>query len=304
MSSLRSLALCLGLFVTPIQANGLLDWVPTEETLEPMCGYSLVDLLGAASVATTTASIVGLSSTTVTATPFVAAMIAGESSLVIVTGSSISVVTTPVVGTGVAIVSAVASTAYVGGKGLCALSSALSSTHITNEPIPLVMLVNESSIFTNTHDALLNGQARFVETEEVIPVGTPVLSLGPVSELEASSYPDYQGRGLIKLGQFFDHVYESEIPVEELGFAVVPANSLNTIFKENYTHIFTEDTLVERRGDETMVPSGTTFELLKLREDGWAKIQLGDGWNLWVEDLSTAIDINPSVFEVVNSVGD
>jgi hypothetical protein len=276
-----------------------LDWVPSAKTLEPMCGSSLADVLGTASAATATASAVGLSTTTVTTTPFLALFTAGESSLMIVTGSTVSVVTTPVVGSSLAIASAVATTAYVGGKGLCALSSALASTHITNEPIPLVMWVDESGMFTSKEDALLNGQAGFVETGESIPAGTPVLSLGPMTKREASHYPGYEGRGLIMLGQFFDHVYASDIPEEDRGFAVVPANSLNPIFKGKYTHVFTEDTVVTSLDRETVVPAGTPFELLKLRKDGRAEIELADFKNFWLNNLSSADAINTEIFDEV-----
>ena len=34
-----------------------------------------------------------------------------------------------------------------------------------------------------------------------------------------------------------------------------------------------------------MLPAGTPFQLLKVREDGWAKFELVDGFNLWVEQF-------------------
>ena len=83
------------------------------------------------------------------------------------------------------------------------------------------------------------------------------------------------GRGItdeVRL-QFNNHVYASDIPEEDRGFAVVPANSLNPILKEKYTHIFTEDTVVTLQDRAAVVPAGTPFELLKLLKDGRAKIE-------------------------------
>mgnify|MGYP000235592928 FL=1 len=89
----------------------------------------------------------------------------------------------------------------------------------------------------------------------------------------------------MQLGQFFAKGYFSDIPEDQRGFAVVPANSLNPIFIEKYTHLFLEDTLVEQNGEKIMLPAGTPFQLLKVREDGWAKFELVDGFNLWVEQF-------------------
>ena len=278
-------------------ADGYLDWVPEYSEVQSICETSLTDLVGAAGITTTALSAAGLSSTTITATPFVSAFMAGESGLVIVSGTSISVVTSPVIGTGATIAAAAVSTAYFGTRGVCALSGMLARTHVTNEPIPLVMLVDNSGIFTDTEDALRSGEAIFVETDEVIPAGTPVFSLGILSEAEALHFPRYQGRGLVQLGQFFDHNYSSQIPVEERGFAVVPANSLNTILRENYTHQFIQDVYVEVNSDISMVPAGTVFELHRERDDGWAKIELADGWNIWVEDLLSAQVISRELIE-------
>jgi hypothetical protein len=180
---------------------------------------------------------------------------------------------------------------------MCALSGMLARTHITNESIPLVMLIDNSGLFTNTQEALENGEAYFVETNEVISAGTSILSLGILSEAEAEHYPGYQGRGLVWLGQFFDHNYSSEIPEDERGFTVVPANSLNTIFRESYTHQFIEDVVVERIGDISIVPSGTPFELHRERDDGWAKIELADGWNMSIDNLSSAAIIPEELLE-------
>lgn len=278
-------------------ADGYLDWVPQYREVQTLCESSAIDLMGAAGITTTALSAAGLSTTTITATPFISAFLAGESAFVIVSGTSISVVTSPVIGTGATIAAAAVSTAYVGTKGMCSLSGMLSRTHVTNEPIPLVTIIDNSGIFTNTEEALASGAAYFVETEEIIPAGTPVFSLGILSEVEARYYPRYQGRGLITLGQFFDHDFSSQIPKDERGFAVVPANSLNTIFRPSYTHQFIEDVEVERNGAISIAPGGTAFELHREREDGWAKIELADGWNIWVENLSSAAAIPKEALE-------
>ena len=81
----------------------------------------------------------------------------------------------------------------------------------------------------NDKEGYESGQYKFVKTDEIIPAGTPVFALGRMSEDAAALYPDYQGRGLVTLGQFYDHVYTSNIPEDQRGFAVVPANSLNPI---------------------------------------------------------------------------
>ena len=254
-----------------LSAEGWLDWVPSRDKLE-YCDTKLTDIVGAGAVATATVAAMGYNVTTVTAVPAVF-LIAGESSLMVATGTSISVITSPVVGTGVAVGAVVTSVAYGGAKGLCQLSEFMEHKFITNEPIPLVMQIFAS------------GEFKFVKTDEIIPAGTAVFSLGPVIEDAAAHYPNYNGRGLIKLGQFFDHVYSSDIAEDQRGFAVVPANSLNPILIEKYTHIFSEDTLVERNGSQVMLTAGTPFQLLKERKDGWAKFELTDGFNLWVENF-------------------
>lgn len=174
---------------------------------------------------------------------------------------------------------------------------------VCQQYFPILMFVeHQNPEFGETdEDRLLQGKAEFVKTNEIIPAGTPVLSLGLLSEGVAAQYPDYQGHGLIKLGRFFDHVYETDIPEEERGFAVVPANSLNALYKEKYTHQFTEDTLVEKLGRKTLAPAGTPLELHKLRDDGWAKIELADGWNIWVEDFSNAVEIKSELLQEVGS---
>ena len=294
----RHLILFFGLFnASTAFADGYLDWVPEYSEVQSICETSLTDLIGAAGITTTALSAAGLTSTTITATPFATAFMAGESGLVIVSGTSISVVSAPVIGTGATIAAAAVSTAYVGTKGVCALSGMLARTHVTNEPIPLVMLLDNRGIFTSTEDALQSEEAVFVATSEIIPAGTPVFSLGILSEAEAVYYPGYQGRGLVQLGQFFDHDYFSKIPEDERGFAVVPANSLNTILRDNFTHQFNQDVYVERNGDVSIVPAGTAFELHRLRDDGWAKIELADGWNIWIEDLSSAEVISREIIE-------
>ena len=137
----------------------------------------------------------------------------------------------------------------------------------------------------NDKEGYESGQYKFVKTDKIIPAGTPVLGFRQISEDAAAHYPDYQGRGLVQLGQFFAKGYFSDIPEDQRGFAVVPANSLNPIFIEKYTHLFLEDTLVEQNGEKIMLPAGTPFQLLKVREDGWAKFELVDGFNLWVEQF-------------------
>ena len=57
---------------------------------------------------------------------------------------------------------------------------------------------------------------------------------------------------------------------------------------KKYTHMFLEDTLVEQSGESIMLPAGFPFQLLKVRKDGWAKIELSDGFNLWVDHFSSA----------------
>ena len=267
----------------PLGAGGWLDWVPGRDKLE-YCDTKLTDIVGAAAITTATVAAMGSSVTTVTAAPAVF-LIAGESSLMVLTGTSISVVTAPVVGTAVAVGAVVASVAYGGGKGLCQLSDFMDHKFITNEPIPLVMQFKPIRWGLSDEDGYASGEYKFVKTDEIIPAGTPVFSLGPVSEDAAVHYPNYNGRGLIQLGQFFDHAYSSDIAEDQRGFAVVPANSLNPILIEKYTHIFSEDTLVEQNGSQVMLTAGTPFQLLKEREDDWAKFELTDGFNLWVENF-------------------
>ena len=264
-------------------AEGWLDWVPSRDKLE-YCDTKLTDIVGAGAVVTATVAAMGSSVTTVTAVPAVF-LIAGESSLMVATGTSISVITSPVVGTGVAVGAVVTSVAYGGAKGLCQLSEFMEHKFITNEPIPLVMQFQPYRWGLSDEDGYASGEYKFVKTDEIIPAGTAVFSLGPVSEDAAAHYPNYNGRGLIKLGQFFDHVYSSDIAEDQRGFAVVPANSLNPILIEKYTHIFSEDTLAEKNGSQVMLTAGTPFQLLKERKDGWAKFELTDGFNLWVEDF-------------------
>lgn len=101
----------------PLSADGWLDWVPGRDELD-YCDTKLTDIVGAGAVATAAVAAMGSSVTTVTATPAVM-LLAGESSLMIVTGTSVSVVTAPVVGTAVGIGAAVVTVAYGGGKTLC-----------------------------------------------------------------------------------------------------------------------------------------------------------------------------------------
>ena len=307
MLNIRMLTVCLGLSATPIQAGAfldglftladkispLLDYVPSEESIEPICDFKLLDVVGVNSMAANAAAVTGIHSTTTITQPALA-LVPGHSGLTLITGTRITTITVPLVGPALATAATAATTVYIGGKGLCALSAALSNTHITNEPIPLVMFVeHQNPKFGDTdEDRLLTGKAEFVKTNEIIPAGTPVLSLGLQSKGVAAQYPDYEGHGLIKLGRFFDHVYETDIPEEKRGFAVVPANSLNALYKEKYTHQFTEDTLVEINGKQALAPAGTPLKLHKRRDDGWAKIELADGWNIWVKDFSNAVEIN------------
>ena len=281
----------------------VLDYIPTEETLEPFCGASLLNIFGANSIATKALAMAGVHSTTIISTP-AKALVAGNSGLSVVNGTRVITYTTPLVSAGLATAASVATTAYIGAKGVCSLSKALSHTHITNEAIPLVMWVeDDNQQWGETEiDQIKQKRARFVKTDEVIPAGTLVLSLGHMSESTAAHYPNYQGRGIIQLGRFFNYVYETEMTEEERGYAVVPANSLNSIYKDNYTHQFTKDTIAEHAVDDyIVVPSGTPFELHKLRNDGWAKIELADGWNIWVEDFSNTLKIDNVVIETANS---
>ena len=266
-----------------LSANGWLDWVPSKDKLE-YCDTKLTDILGATALATTAVAAMGSSVTTTSITPAVF-LIAGESSLMLTTGTTISVVSTPVVGTAAAVGASIASVAYGGGKAVCKLSDFLEAKYVTNEPIPLVMNFKDYKWGVNDKEGYESGQYKFVKTDKIIPAGTPVLGFRQISEDAAAHYPDYQGRGLVQLGQFFAKGYFSDIPEDQRGFAVVPANSLNPIFIEKYTHLFLEDTLVEQNGEKIMLPAGTPFQLLKVREDGWAKFELVDGFNLWVEQF-------------------
>lgn len=267
----------------PLSANGWLDWVPSRDKLE-YCDTKLTDILGATALATTAVAATGATITTVTITPTIF-LIAGESSLMWATGTTVSVLSTPVVGTAAAVGATIASVAYGGGKAVCKLSDFLEAKHVTNEPIPLVMNFHDYEWGVNDKEGYESGQYKFVKTDEIIPAGTPVFALGRLSEDAAAHYPDYQGRELVMLGQFYDHVYTSDIPKDQRGFAVVPANSLNPFFVEKYTHLFLEDTLAEDNDKKIMVPAGTPFQLLKVRKDGWAKFELSDGFNLWVEQF-------------------
>ncbi len=282
---------------TQLAANGWLDWVPKRDSLE-YCDTTLTDLLGAASLGTTALAVSGASTTTTTITP-AAFLVAGESSLMVFGGTSVTVVTAPVVSTTVAVGAAAASVAYLGGKGLCGLSEAIEPKFITNQPIPLVMYFSEPKFGETDDECFKRSACYFLETNEVIPAGTPVYSLGPLSEPEATHYPDYQGRGLYILGRFFDHVYKSSIPDDQRSFVVVPGNSLNPILIEKYTHVVAEDTLVEQLGKPTILPSGTPFQLLKVRNDGWAKIELVNGFNLWIQDFE-----KKNVYEIEQYVPD
>ena len=266
--------------------SGWLDWVPAREKLE-YCDTKLTDILGAASLGVTALAASGATVTTVTATPSLF-LIAGESSLMIATGSAVTVVSTPVVGTTAAVTATAASVAYGGGKTLCELSEFLENNYVTNENIPLVDIHKKIKFGLSDGDGFASGEYKFTETGEVIPAGTPVFSLGPISEDAAKYYPNYKGRGLIQLGRFYDHVYTSEREEKNRGYAVVPANSLNPIMLKKYTHMFLEDTLVEQSGESIMLPAGFPFQLLKVRKDGWAKIELSDGFNLWVDNFSSA----------------
>lgn len=273
------------MLTTQALADGWMDWVPKKEKTDPYCNYNLVDLLGASALATSSVAASGLSVTTTTISPTIF-LVAGESSLMAFSGKTVSVVTAPVVGSAATVAATTVSVGYLAVKGVCFLSDFTSSKFITNEPIPLVMDFSSYKWGVSDAEGYKSGEYRFVETDEVIAAGTPVFSLGPLSEAAAAYYPNYNGRGLVRLGQFFDHVYESEIPEEERGFVVVPANSLNPIYIEKYTHIFVEDTIVVDNREPTMLPAGTPFQLLKVREDGWAKIELTDGFNKWVEAYS------------------
>jgi hypothetical protein len=286
MGKFNRIVFCMfSIHAAPLSADGWLDWVPGREKLE-YCDTYLTDIIGVNAAATASLWAMGPSVTTTTIAPALF-FIAGESSMMVISGTSVSVVATPVVGTAVGIGAAVATVAYGGGKTLCQLSEFLENNFITNEPIPLVTQISNHNFGLSDKELFASGESRFIETNEVIPVGTPVFSLGPLSEDAAAYYPNYNGRGLIQLGRFFDKSYKSEIPEDQRGYAVVPANSLNSILLEKYTHIFIQDTLVERNGEEVMLTAGTPFQLLKERKDGWAKIELSDFFNLWVENFSS-----------------
>ena len=265
--------------------SGWLDWIPEREKLK-YCDTKLTDILGAASLSVTALAASGATVTTVTSTPGLF-LIAGESSLMIASGSAVTVVSTPVVGTAAAVTATAASVAYGGGKTLCMLSEFFENNYITNEDIPLVDIHKKIKFGLSDSEGFASGEYHFTQTGEIIPAGTPVFSLGPISEDAAKYYPDYDGRGLIQLGRFYDHVFTTKRTGEDRGYAVVPANSLNPILLKKYTHMFLEDTLVEKLGKSTMLPAGFPFQLLKVRKDGWAKIELSDGRNLWVENFSS-----------------
>jgi len=92
----------------PLSANWL-DWVPNKDKLE-YCDTKLTDILGATALATTAVAAMGSSVTTTSITPAVF-LIAGESSLMLATGTTISVVSTPVVGTAAAVGASIVSVA-------------------------------------------------------------------------------------------------------------------------------------------------------------------------------------------------
>ena len=300
MSDLKYFLAVFALSVSPVYAEGsfskflgeygprALDLVPSAESLEPMCSSKLTDIIGVGATATTAAALGGLTQTTATAAPAVA-LVAGESSLMLISGTSITVVSAPVVGAGLAAAATVATTAYFSGKALCSLSAALEKTHITNEPIPLIMYVDQGGLFdVEVEDDFIKGTKRFINTGKVIPAGTPVLSLGPMSETAVQYYPNYQGRGLLKLGRFFD---KDDRP-DEGDWVVVPANSVNSIYRDKYTHQLTKDTVLLNHADEKfVVPSGTPFKLHEVKDDGWAEIELNNYKNFWFEDFSSAIEI-------------
>ena len=285
MRVLKNSTLIFFVSTPALAGSGWLDWVPKREKLK-YCDTKLTDILGAASLGTTALAASGATITTATVTP-AAFLIAGESSLMIATGSAITIVSTPVVGTTAAVTATVASVAYGGGKTLCFLSEFLENNYITNEDIPLVDIHEKFKFGLSDGEGFASGEYHFTQTGEILPAGTPVHSLGPISEDAAKYYPDYDGRGLIRLGRFYDHVFTTKQTEEDRGYAVVPANSLNPILLKKYTHMFLEDTLVEKNGESIMLPAGFPFQLLKVRKDGWAKFELTDGFNLWVENFSS-----------------
>lgn len=140
MFNIRILTVCLGLSATPIHAGAfldgvfsladkispLLDYIPSEESIEPLCSFKLADVLGAGSIAINAASIGGVShSITIAQAGF--ALVPGNSGLTWVTATRITTITTPLVGPALA---TAATAVYVGGKGLCGMSAILSNTHV------------------------------------------------------------------------------------------------------------------------------------------------------------------------------
>ena len=107
---------------TPSQA-GWLDWVPERKNLN-YCDTKLTDIIGAASLGVTALAASGASVTTVTMSPAML-LIAGESSLTFLSGTALTVVSTPVIATTGAVTATAASVAYGGGKTLCKLSEFL-----------------------------------------------------------------------------------------------------------------------------------------------------------------------------------
>ena len=106
LKRLTVLIFCLQ--AAPLSANWL-DWVPNKDKLE-YCDTKLTDILGATALATTAVAAMGSSVTTTSITPAVF-LIAGESSLMLATGTTISVVSTPVVGTAAAVGASIVSVA-------------------------------------------------------------------------------------------------------------------------------------------------------------------------------------------------
>ena len=281
----KYLALLIMIGTPSYAGSGWLDWVPERKNLK-YCDTKLTDVIGAASLGVTALAAAGATVTTITMSPAML-LIAGESSLTFLSGTALTVVSTPVIATTGAVTATAVSVAYGGGKTLCKLSEFLENNYITNESITLIDLHKPIKWDVSDKDGFASGEYRFVKTDEVIPMGTPVFSLGPLSEDAAKHYPNYNGRGLIQLGRFYNHGgYPTKRSEDELGFAVVPANSLNPIMLKKYTHVLLEDTLVEENGETKMLPAGFPFQLLKVRKDDWAKIELTTGFNLWLKNFS------------------
>lgn len=275
------------------KSSPILDYVPDEKKIEKYCDANLSQLIGITSSAIAGAAATGLSQSTVIAQPSLA-LVAGESNLMLVSGTRITTITTPVIGSTLATTATVATLAYGSGRAVCAVSSWLSSTHVTNQDLPLVMLIRDRhpNFGETLHDLFEAGAARFEETSEIIPAGTPILSLGHIDLNSEAYYPDHDGRGLIQLGRFFDHVYQSKIPEKERGFVVVPATSLNTIYKEKYTHQLIEDLEFEHAGQIYRAPRGSVIRLIKKKKNGWVKMEFADGFNSWLMGTKGLIELN------------